>query len=369
MAEALKESFKINIVASLARRISIYYPVFDSESFVEQVDVGFERLELMDRGRQVSRVLKTHLPVDYATAIKLLVATMDPPPVEFESAGMSVFRYLPISFFIADYGLNHFDDSMLAQYELTQRFTAEFSIRPFLLRYPDETLARLKQWINDPNEQVRRLVSEGTRPRLPWACRLRPFQKDPFPVLELLESLKDDESLYVRRSVANNLNDIGKDHPDILVETASRWLKNASHNRKWLVKHALRSAVKRGEMGALQVLGFGNSPRIKIKYFNYSPTNPVIGDKLRLELTLTSMDKCDQSLMIDIRAHFIKKNGKASPKVFKLKAVELSAGQSVQLSHSINLKNLSTRKHYPGTHQLDLLVNGQAFILGTFILS
>ena len=164
---------------------------------------------------------------------------------------------MPHCFFVAEYGLDHFEPSMQAHYQLTQRFTAEFSIRPFLIKHTEATLARLRQWARDPNEHVRRLVSEGTRPRLPWASRLPAFQADPAPVLALLELLKDDPALYVRRSVANNLNDIGKDHPRVLMQTAQRWMRDATPERAWVVRHALRWAVKQGDPAALKVLGFG----------------------------------------------------------------------------------------------------------------
>jgi 3-methyladenine DNA glycosylase AlkC len=156
--------------------------------------------------------------------------------------GMGGFLFLPHVFFVAEYGLEHFETSMRAQYVLTQRFTAEFSIRRYLERHQAATLGPVsREWSADASEDVRRLVSEGTRPRLPWAPRLRAFQADPRPVLALLERLKDDPSLYVRRSVANNLNDIGKDHPVLLVETATRWMENATEERRWIIRHALRS--------------------------------------------------------------------------------------------------------------------------------
>ena len=169
---------------------------------------------------------------------------------------MAAFLYMPHLFFVARHGLDHFEDSMRAQHALTQLFTAEYSIRAFLEKHPGATLARLREWTADPSHHVRRLVSEGTRPRLPWAPRLRAFQKDPRPVLELLELLKDDPELYVRRSVANNLNDIGKDHPALLTAVAKRWLRGASPERRWIVSHALRSAVKRADAGALGALGY-----------------------------------------------------------------------------------------------------------------
>ena len=153
---------------------------------------------------------------------------------------------MPHLFFVSQYGLAHFEPSMQAQHALTQRFTAEFSIRPFLQHHPQQTLRRLSQWTQDPSEQVRRLVSEGSRPRLPWAPRLAAFQTDPRPVLQLLEQLRDDTSLYVRRSVANNLNDIGKDNPDMLMDTARRWLLGASTDREWIVRTRCAGRSSRG---------------------------------------------------------------------------------------------------------------------------
>ncbi len=171
------------------------------------------------------------------------------------------FFYLPHTIFVAEHGLDHFELSMKAQYELTKRFSAEGSIRPFIAKYPDRTLGTLREWSGDSNAHVRRLVSEGTRLRLPWAMRVQWLDANPERVLELLELLKDDPSTMVRRSVANNLNDLGKVHPALLARTCEAWLQNASTERRALVEHALRSAVKRGNADALRLLGYGRKAR------------------------------------------------------------------------------------------------------------
>ena len=196
---------------------------------------------------------------------------------------METLFYLPFVFFVADHGLECFETSMRAQYELTKRFTAEFSIRAFIERYPNETLKRLAEWAHDPNMHVRRLVSEGTRPRLPWASRLRGFQEDPSPVLELLEVLKDDPEEYVRRSVANNLNDISKDHPELVVEVTRRWWLDASEDRRRLVRHALRTLVKAGNTEALAVLGYDAISAIEVRAVTCTPDVIEIGEKLHIE--------------------------------------------------------------------------------------
>ncbi len=281
---------------------------------------------------------------------------------------MAPFLYLPHVFYVAQYGLDHFEASMHAQYELTQRFSAEFSIRSFLERYPEETLARLEVWARDPSPHVRRLVSEGTRPRLPWAPRLRRFQEDPRPVLHLLELLKDDPELYVRRSVANNLNDIGKDHPDVLVETARRRLEDASEERQWLVRHALRSAVKRAEPGALDVLGYGSDAAVKIGNVRLTPKRPVTGGSVNVAFEITNAASRHQRVLVDLRVHFVKANGSASPKVFKLSTLDLAPGETAALKKTITLENLTTRKHYPGTHRVEVVINGRTHPLARFEL-
>lgn len=213
------------------------------------------------------------------------------------------------------------------------------------------------------------MVSEGTRPRLPWAPRLRAFQKNPYPVLELLELLKDDSELYVRRSVANNLNDIGKDHPSLLVETARRWLVKATDERRWLIRHALRSAVKRADPDAIVVLGFGDGATVSISKISIMPQHVIIGGSVSITVEITNTDSQHQRNLIDLRIHFVKAKGKASPKVFKLKTVELAPRETIQLGKTISLADMTTRKHYAGTHPVEILLNGRTFPLGSFELA
>lgn len=210
MAEPLKNHFGPEVPRTIAAMIAAVWPEFPARRFLADVLAGYGPLALMDRGRRIADALHRYLPDGYPEAIAILIASVERGNVRHEAApGMASFLYLPHVLFVARHGLDHFEASMRAQYLLTQKFTAEFSIRPFLERYPEKTLVRLRRWARDPRPAVRRLVSEGTRPRLPWAARLPAFQRDPRPVLELLELLKDDPALYVRRSVANNLNDIG----------------------------------------------------------------------------------------------------------------------------------------------------------------
>ncbi|MGH7552491.1 MAG: DNA alkylation repair protein, partial [Longimicrobiales bacterium] len=260
MAEPLKNFYGPEIPARIASMIFAVHPDFPSARFVSDARKGLEALELLPRGWHIAHALHRHLPADFETAAAIFEKSLGPPLTRTEGNGMAPFLYLPHVFYVAQYGIDHLEASLDLQRELTRRFSAEYSIRVFLDRYPEQTLARLLVWARDPDVHVRRLVSEGTRPRLPWAPRLRAFENHSRPVLELLELLKDDPEPYVRRSVANHLNDIGKDNPELLLEICRRWSIDAPDERRSLIRHALRSAVKRGEAGALKILGYGKAP-------------------------------------------------------------------------------------------------------------
>jgi 3-methyladenine DNA glycosylase AlkC len=377
MAEPLKNQYGPEIPRRIVAMIKDVHPTFPDKAFLKTALRGYGELELMDRGRHIAKALGEHLPESFPAAAKIIVKSMGKKaesPTEQaegqnEGGGMAPFLFMPHAMFVASHGLDHFEESMAAQYEITQRFTAEFSIRPFIERYPSESLARLREWADDDNHHVRRLVSEGTRPRLPWAGRLRDFQRDPAPVIALLERLKDDPSLYVRRSVANNLNDIGKDHPRLLTDIAARWIQGASPEREWIVRHALRSAVKRGDKAALAVLGFGGKSNLGIVNTKITPKKIPIGGSVVIAFDVVNNGKKPARAMVDFAVHFVKANGEAKPKVFKLKALELGAGEAVSIAKKISLVPLTTRKHYAGHHAVTALVNGETHPLGTFTLS
>ena len=368
MAEPLKNQYGPEVPARLAREVAAVHPGFDREAFLADALAGYGALDLMARGRHLAAVLHRHLPVDYEAAVDVLLASVQAAPPPEAATAMAPFFYLPHTCFVAAFGLGHFEASMRAQHLLTQRFTAEFSIRPFLQHHTQATLERLAQWATDPSHHVRRLVSEGTRPRLPWGQRLRDFQQDPTPVLALLERLKDDPELYVRRSVANNLNDIGKDHPAVLVDTARRWLPGASPERRWLVEHALRFAVKRGDAGALDVLGFGARAEVAVAQACVAPAVARVGGAVSVAFELHNTQAHAQDVLVDFCIHYVKASGQTAPKVFKLKTATLASGQAVAFAKRVSLAQMTTRVHHPGTHRVEVLVNGVAQPLGSFEL-
>ena len=368
MAEPLKNQYGADVPGAIATMITAVHPAFNSAHFVSDALDGYDALELMPRGKKIAQALRQHLPDDYAHAVAILLDSLDQPHGRDPSLSLASFLYLPHTLFVAQYGLAHFEVSMRAQYALTQRFTAEFSIRPFLEKHTQATLRQLSEWATDPSPHVRRLVSEGTRPRLPWAPRLRQFQADPVPVLALLELLKDDPAQYVRRSVANNLNDIGKDHPQVLTDTAQAWLKDASAERAWIVGHALRSAVKRGDSGALKVLGFGTTAQVAVGNIQITPATAQIGGAVSIAFELTNTEPRAQDVLVDLAVHYAKASGQASAKVFKLKTLTLGAGQTARFAKKLSLAEMTTRKHHAGPHKVDVILNGRAQPLGVFEL-
>ena len=259
--KSLSDLLGSEAVDCLARNLKGVYPDFASAAFRQAAHEGLAPLGLMDRGRHLANVLHDFLPSTFSAAVGILLRSLTPPAAPGETCGLAGFFYLPHTCFVARYGLDAsnnrgrdpFAVAMTAQRELTQRFTAEFSIRPFLVHRRKETLSQLIRWTKEANTDVRRLCSEGTRPRLPWGMRLHEFVKDPTPSLPILEALKDDPELYVRRSVANHLGDIGKDHPDLLCEICRSWLNGASTERLWLIRHALRYPAKKGNQFAIEL--------------------------------------------------------------------------------------------------------------------
>jgi 3-methyladenine DNA glycosylase AlkC len=364
MAESLKQQYGPAVPRQIAKMIGAAWPAFDQKHFLSEALLGYEQLELMPRARQIAKALHSSLPIDFNQAVQIIGASLGPKLESTGKWGMAPFLYLPHVFYVASVGLPYFEESMRLQYELTQRFTAEFSIRSFIEKYPAATLSRLEEWAQDSSVHVRRLVSEGTRPRLPWAQRLKKFQNDPRPIMPLLKQLRDDPELYVRRSVANNLNDIGKDNPEFLIETLRDWKQLGWQHGEWITRHALRTAVKRGEKGALKLLGVGAAPGVKLAQKRLTPRKVKIGETLKIEFTLRSTKRSAQQLMVDLQIDFVKASGKSSPKVFKMRNIELPAGKSVMLGKTISFRPMTTRKLYPGVHNVHVILNGRRFAIG-----
>jgi 3-methyladenine DNA glycosylase AlkC len=382
MAEPLKDQFGTEMVHRAGDTIAAVYTGFDRPGFVACALDGFEELELTPRCHHIADAMARFLPGDRERAINILVDSLgvelpNCDPDDAPSTGdtfvddhpLSAFFYLPHGYFVADHGGDHFDAAMRANYEITKRATSEFSIRTPLRDHTEATLAVLAQWTGDPNVHVRRLVSEGTRTRLPWSFRLKTLQANPSPVIALLEELKDDPVEYVRRSVANNLNDLAKDHPDLVVDVARRWWTDGDTNRRRLVRHGLRTLIKAGNPEALDVLGFGADSPAEIRAVSIEPATVAIGDKVRLELAVHNPTAKSCGVLVDLRVHFVKANGSTSAKVFKGAELHLEPGGSGVVRKTISVAQHTTRKHYAGEHRVEVLMNGVAQPVGSFTVT
>jgi 3-methyladenine DNA glycosylase AlkC len=367
MAEPLKARYGPEVPRAIAAMIERVHPTFASRAFVAQALSGYEDLELLPRARHVARAMADHLPREYPVALDVVLRSLGPPAERTEGNGMAPFVYLPHVYWVAEHGLDHLDDSVRAMHAITQRFTFEFGIRPFVERHPREMLEVLARWCDDPSVHVRRLVSEGLRPRLPWAPRLKVFARDPRPVLALLERLRDDPDEYVRRSVANHLNDLGRDDPALLVEVCTRWARDATPARARLIRHALRTLVKRGDPHALAVLGYGEPARVELRAASIAPARVPIGGAVEIAFELASTSRRAQRVLVDLRVSYAGARADADRvRVFKLDAGELPAGGAMALRKRLSLRQMSTRTHHPGLHRVEALVNGAAHPVGAF---
>jgi 3-methyladenine DNA glycosylase AlkC len=363
---ALKEIlFNPELIAGFARAIQAAYPVFDREAFQSAVlDAGWEGRALMARLRHVTVCLRHYLPDDYRAALDALLRAAPALP------GEGFITMVP-SDFVAVYGLDDPDASIPALELFTQASSAEFAVRPFIVRYPERMMAQMLAWAGHEHPGVRRLASEGCRPRLPWGIRLQALVADPRPILPILEKLKYDESESVRRSVANNLNDISKDHPGLTLQVLGRWLAEEPGDMRinWIAGHALRTLVKAGDPGALVLLGFPSEPQIEVSRVRVEPQVVPLGGSVTLTYEIRSTADSPQELILDYIVHHMRANGRLSPKVFKHRKVTLEPGQSLLVEKRHRLQPVTTRRYYPGRHAIQPQVNGRAYELVDFELA
>jgi 3-methyladenine DNA glycosylase AlkC len=270
--------------------------------------------------------------------------------------------------FVARRGLDEPERALRTLHALTQRFSAEFAIRPFLAKHPKLGFRTLERWTKDPSLHVRRLVSEGSRPRLPWGLQLKALIADPSPTLPLLRALQDDESEYVRRSVSNHLNDIAKDHPELVAEWIERYLPDASDERRALLRHASRTLVKKGHKRTLAAFGLAKSFAGTAK-LTLAPSKAKVGGEVTLTLELRSTAKKAQALVVDYSVHHVKADGSTSPKVFKGWKLELGPGEARTLTKRHSLKPISTRRYYAGPHPVTVQANGDEVARASFRLA
>ncbi|MBA2403438.1 MAG: DNA alkylation repair protein [Bdellovibrionales bacterium] len=351
---AFKNLINPTVVKKISKIFHKAYPAFNEKRF-QKIIVKLDDLELKARVLMITAGLRIELSNKFTEDKKIIEKVL-------AQKELSGFELWPVSEYISQYGTDHFDESLDLMYLLTQQFTSEFAVRPFLNKDPQRTLKKLKTWLKDENVHVRRWISEGTRPLLPWGGKIHSFITKP-ETLHLLEELKYDEELYVRKSVANHLNDISKHHPELVVKTLKEWVKNSPklHLDKihWIKRQALRTLIKIGHKNALSLMGVDHASEVEVSSLKLNQKKYKVGDVLEFEFVLESTGKKAQALIVDYVIGFVKSNKTVSSKVFKLKNMEIKAKEKIKITKRHGLKKITTMTFYPGMHQLSIQVNGK----------
>ncbi len=372
--EPFKNFINVQTVRDTSRHLHRAWPAFPRKAFESRASDGLAALELKARVMHLSLALEAFLPQDFAHAADVIEASL--APVADDAApdqprnpdeGLAGWAIWPLGEFVARCGLGMPERALRTLHALTQRSTAEFAIRHFIAQHPTLTFATLDEWTRDRSAHVRRLVSEGSRPRLPWGMQLKGLIADPTPTLPLLLALQDDPSEYVRRSVANHLNDIAKDHPDVVAQWVERHLPDAPAQRKALLKHACRTLIKNGDPRIMKAWGLAKPYRGDVR-FKLSKRRVLLGDSIELQLTLQSSAARAQKLAIDYAVHHVKANGQITAKVFKGWTLDLGANEVRELRKSHSLRVVTTRRYHAGTHTIALRINGRSAASANFEL-
>jgi len=366
MPEPLKNIFSRPLIHPFAELVKTIWPDFSTTTFLEKVfDEQYEGLELKQRTRHIAHALRACLPTAYRDALKIVC---DVTQSYIDQHGEKLtFQWIFLPEFIEAHGVEDPDASITAIETVTRWSSCEFTVRPFLLKYPERMYAQMLAWSDHPSPMVRRLASEGIRPRLPWGMGVPALKRDPAPILPILEKLKNDPAETVRRSVANNLNDIAKEHPQVVLDIAGRWL-GQHPDTDWIVRHACRGLLKKGNAQALAYFGFEKGvDAIEVSNLQHS-LEVTVGGKLDFSFQLNNHASNAQSLRLEYQIDYQTLSGKISSKVFKIKELELGAGASVMVERYQRFQDFTTRKHYPGEHILRILVNGLALAEGKFIV-
>lgn len=359
-AVQLKHWFDEARYRRIADDLAELHPGFDRKRFLAHTLDGLAERSLLQRLRRTSEAMRATLPEEFPKVLAILRKLA--PKFQHNFVSLVLPDYVGL------YGLEDFERSMEALKFFTSFGSSEFAIREFLRLDPHRTLAVMETWSRAPDDHVRRLASEGCRPRLPWSFKLHELIADPSPVGPILQNLRADPSLYVRKSVANHLNDITKDHPEWVLERIAAW-DLADERTAWIAKRALRTLIKEGDRRALGVIGAGRKAEVVAEVFSVSPDRVKLGGRVTLALLLRSTAKRPQKLVVDYVVHYVKRSGETSAKVFKWKETTLAEGGMHELAKSQRIQDFTTRKHHSGKHVVEVMVNGDRKAAGAFVLA
>lgn len=366
--EPFKNEFSFPNARRIAVAVQCVHPAFNLARFARGLEAAIAPLELKQRMQLIADRLEACLPAHPPALFEILTAALSNG--ESDTTGLRGFLVWPLTEIVARRGLDHFEESMAALEEMTRRFTAEFAIRPFLRLHQDRALRQLAHWCKHPDEHVRRLVSEGSRPLLPWGGNLPELLKPPFPTLDLLEQLHRDPSDYVRLSVSNHLNDFSKHHPELVVATLQRWLAETPDDARVqkIARHACRTLLKAGHPGAMDLHGYGSAKVLKLESFSLVQKSVQLGSHLDFQIAIRNTSKKPVRVMFDFAIHHLKANGSHSPKVFKGRVCEIAPGQLWTIEGRHPIRPITTRVYHPGLHHFEPRINGQAHPALSFTL-
>ncbi len=356
MASLLKDIYNPVFYNRLADSLAVALPGFSKPLFLEAVLVkDFASMELKERMKHTTQVLHGFMPGSFKGTAALMKSLIGRLRADGFRDQMLEFMFLPD--YIETYGLEDYRESVKAFEYITQFITCEFAVRPFIIRYPDAMMAQMLQWSQHKHDQVRRLSTEGCRPRLPWAMALPALKKDPAPILPILENLKNDPAEFVRRSVANNLNDIAKDNPDIVIALAATW-KGQSRETDAVIKHGSRTLLKQGHSAILEHYGLSGRHAVLGAFTVLTPVVKT-GDKLHFSFSVNNKSKAAQVIRLEYAVYYLRQNGSLSRKVFKISERTYQGGETAQIERGQSFAPITTRKYYPGLHRLAIILNGE----------
>jgi len=369
MAEPFKNMYNEQFFDRFTKDLKLVVPDFDARGFVSQImDNEWENRELKQRTAHIATILKKFLPADYKTAIAKILELLDHvekvqpdfSKIDDTKFGLTLEYGWILDNYVELHGLDDYETSIKAIERITQFASCEFVTHPFIVKYPDEMMAQMLAWSKHEHWGVRRLASEGCRPRLPWAMALSDLKKDPTPIIPILENLKNDPARFVRLSVANNLNDIAKDNPKIVIELAKRW-QGVSEEVDWIIKHGCRTLLKQGNSEVMELFGLGGVKNISIEDFQISTPKVKVGDSLEFGIKLLNNNSKKAKIRFEYGIYYQKANGTLTKKVHKISEKEYAANSTTSITRKHSFKVVTTRKFHLGLHQIAVIINGNEF--------
>jgi 3-methyladenine DNA glycosylase AlkC len=357
MSNLLKDLYSVEFYDKLSEAIGAVLPSFEQMEFKRLIfDDSWNIKELKQRTRHTALMLSKFFPAEFHKAAELIEKLVD-KLLQGNHRGYGI-EYMILSDYIEVFGIDDFHSSVKVIECVTPFTSCEFAVRPFIIKYGSRMIKQMHQWSLHTNHHVRRLASEGARPRLPWAMALPELKKNPTPILPILHNLKNDPSEYVRRSVANNLNDISKDNPDVVLSIARKW-KGLSKETDALIKHGCRTLLKQGHAEVLKYYSLNGSHNVRISGFKLLTHEVELGDSLKFTFTLHNTGTITERIRLEYCIYYVRRNGQSSRKVFKLSERLIFPGQRCEVERKQSFKLITTRKFYAGQHRLAIIINGQ----------